>query len=93
MGKFSVSYTFHGRASEIIEAESQEAAEAAIEAKVEADDFDLDPDDIDDVNFDVREMHPVTRGGKEAWTTYPLKGDVRGHQSALLTAPLFAGAA
>lgn len=90
MGKFSVSYTFHARASEIVEAESLEAAKAAIEVKVEADDFDIEPDAIDDVDFHVQQMHPVTRDGRELWTTFVMMGDVRGHQSALLETPLFA---
>ena len=93
MARFLVNYTFQGRASETVEAASKEEAEAAIEAKVNRADFELDPDDIDDVDFDVRELHPVTRGGKEIWTTYVSASDMRGHQSALATAPLFSGAA
>lgn len=90
MAKFSVSYTFHGRASETIEAANLEEAEAIIEAKVEDDNFDIDADTIDDVTFDVREMHPVTRDGRELWTTYVKADDVRGHQSAVDNSPLFA---
>ena len=88
--RFSVGYTFHGRASEIIEAESLEAAKAAIEAKVETDDFEIEPDEIDDVDFHVQQMHPVTRDGRELWTTFVMMGDLRGHQSALLETPLWA---
>lgn len=93
MPKFSVNYTFQGRAHTIIEADSLEAAEAQIEAEVEKDDFELDADEIDDVDFDVREMHPVTRGGQEIWTNYRLDTDIRGHRSALATSPLFGGGA
>lgn len=67
-----------------------EAAEASVEAEVNRDDFDIDADSIDDVNFDIQEMHPITRDGRELWTTYVRKGDVRGHQSALSSSPLFA---
>ena len=93
MARFSVNYTFRGSATETIEAESLEAAQAAIEAKVDCDDFEVDADEIEDVDFTVREMHPVTRDGREIWTTYIHAKDVRGHQSALLTTPLFAGTA
>lgn len=92
MAKFIVDYTFHGRTSRTIEAESLEDAQASIEQDVERDDFELDADEIDDIDFTVREMHPVTRGGRELWTTLVLKTDVRGHQSALNSSPLFAAA-
>lgn len=93
MARFMVSYTFHGRASETIEAETLEAAQGIVEAKVNKDDFDLDADEIDDVDFRVAEMHPVTRDGREIWTTYMRSDDQRGHQSALASAPLFLAAA
>lgn len=92
MARFFVDYTYHARSSTIIEAESLDAAKAKIEAEIEADDFDLDADEIDDVDFSVNEMHPVTRGGKEIWATRVRADDVRGHASALKTAPLFAEA-
>jgi len=92
MKRFTVDYTFQGSSSRIITADSLEDAQAQVEKEVDGDDFELDADEIDDVDFTVREMHPVTRAGKEVWTTYPLAGDVRGHLSALLTTPLFAGA-
>jgi hypothetical protein len=92
MAKFMVDYTFQGRSSRTIEAESKEAAEAFIEAEVNRDDFEIDAESFDDVRFDVQEMHPITRDGKELWTTYVRKGDVRGHQSALASSPLFAAA-
>lgn len=93
MAKFSVSYTFHGRATRTIEASSKEEAEARIDAEVNSDGFEIEPDDIDDVNFSIAEMHPITRDGKEFWTTYVRPGDLRGHQSALASSPLFAAAA
>jgi hypothetical protein len=93
MAKFTVNYNFHGRASRTFEAESMEAAKAAIEAEVNRDDFEIEADDIDDINFSIAEMHPITRDGREMWTTFVRSGDVRGHQSALLDSPLFAGAA
>lgn len=92
MARFFVEYSIRGRASRTIDAESLEAATARIEAEVDDDNFDIDLDDIDDLDFDVREMHPVTRGGRELWTTYVQKDDVRGHVSAVNSSPLFAGA-
>ncbi|NZD50510.1 hypothetical protein [Rhizobium leguminosarum] len=89
MGKFNVDYTFHGRASRTIEADSLEDAKAKIDEEVNRDDFEIEPDDIDDIDFRVTEMHPVTRDGRELWTTYVRAGDVRGHQPALRTSPLF----
>ncbi|OAM78195.1 hypothetical protein [Devosia elaeis] len=90
MAKFCISYTVRGRATETVEADDEATARAAIEARVEADDFELDLDEIDDVDFTINEMHPVTRDGREVWTTYIRTGDVRGHQSALNTGALFA---
>lgn len=90
MARFTVEYTFRGTAWRTMDAASLEAANAEVEAEVDSDGFELDPDEIDDVSFIVREMYPVTRDGKEMWTTNIRDGDVRGHQSALLTAPLFA---
>lgn len=89
MRKFSVNYTFKGRSHDIIHASSLEEAEAIIKSRVEADDFELGADEIDDVDFDVSEMHPVTRAGREIWTTYMLASDIRGHASALVETPLF----
>ena len=91
MPRFSINYTFQGRAHTIIEAETLEDAEAKIEAEIERDDFELDADEIDDVDFDIREMHPVTRDGREIWATYRLDSDIRDHRSTLATSPLFSG--
>lgn len=91
MPKFMVEYTFQGQTTDFIEASSKEEAEAIIGEKIEAEDFELDADEIDDVEFTVREMHPVTRDGKEIWTSYVREGDARGHQSAIDKSPLFAG--
>ncbi|SFB52576.1 hypothetical protein SAMN03159496_04666 [Rhizobium sp. NFR07] len=90
MAKFLIDYRFQGRSTEVVEAPSKEDAEAMIEAKVDKDDFHIDAEEIDDVDYSVAEMHPVTRDGKEIWTTYVRSGDQRGHQSALATSPLFA---
>jgi hypothetical protein len=90
MARFVVDYTFQGRTSRIIDASSQEEASGRVNAEINSDDFELEADEIDDVDFYVREMHPVTRDGREIWTTFLLKSDLRGHQSALLTSPLFA---
>jgi hypothetical protein len=89
MPKFMIDFTFHGRSSRSIDAESLEAAKAMVEEDVNKDDFEIEPDEIDHVDFSVREMHPVTRDGRELWTTYVRPGDQRGHQSALERAPLF----
>src|SRR5690606_3685150 len=70
MARFAVNYTIHGRATDIVEATSLPEAIAMIEAKVDRDDFHIDLDDVDDVDFNVAEMHPVTREGREIWTTY-----------------------
>lgn len=90
MQRFSVNYTFHGRATDIIEAESLDAARAAIEEKLDDENFHIEADDIDDVDYQVQQMHPVTRDGREIWTTYIMGHDLRGHPSAILDTPLFA---
>lgn len=38
-----------------------EAAKAKIAAEINRDDFELDADEIDDVDFSIYELHPVTR--------------------------------
>ena len=91
MARFYVTYRFRATSSEEVEAESLEAAEVLIEAKVDRDDFEPDVDDISDVDFEVQQMHPITRDGRELWTTYIRPGDTRGHQSAIDKAPLFSG--
>lgn len=92
MPKFYIDYTFSARASAIRYADSKEALEAILESEVNDDGFELDPDEIDYIDFRVTEMHPVTRDGKEIWTTYVKQTDRRGHQSAIDNSPLFAGA-
>ena len=93
MARFTVDYTFHGRSSRTIEAESMDAAKAIVEAEVNQDNFEIETDEVDDVDFTVREMHQITRDGRELWTTYIRTGDVRGHRSALASSPLFAATA
>ncbi len=90
MAKFMVNYTFSGRGCETIEAETVEAAEELVEKKTNRDDYEPDADELEIVDFSVSELHPVTRGGKEIWTTYVQTSDQRGHQSALSSSPLFA---
>lgn len=92
MKRFMVEYTFHGRSSATISAESLEEAKALIDTEVSKDDFEIDADEIDDIKFEVREMHPITRNGRELWSTYVMTGDVRVHKSALATTPLFGAA-
>jgi hypothetical protein len=92
MARFIIHYTFHGRSSKTIEASSKEEAEELICAEVERDDFELDADEIDDVDFTVSELHPVTRDRREIWTNYVRDSDQRGHPSALASSPLFGGA-
>ncbi|WP_340584042.1 hypothetical protein [Brucella pseudintermedia] len=89
MARFIIHYTFHGRSSKTIEASSKEEAEELTCAEVERDDFELDADEIDDVDFTVSELHPVTRAGREIWTTYVRDSDQRGHPSALASSSLF----
>jgi hypothetical protein len=91
MARFIVNYAFRGHASDLIVADSKEAAEAQVEKAVNSDDFDIDNDEIHDVDFTVTQLHPVTRGGREMWTTFVLATDIRGHQSALDETPLFSG--
>lgn len=90
MAKFMVNYTFSGRGCETIEAETAEAAEELVEKKTNCDDYEPDADELEIVDFSVSELHPVTRDGKEIWTTYIQFGDKRGHPSALFSTPLFA---
>lgn len=92
MAKFLVEYTFHGRSTATIEAASLEAAKATVDAEVNRDDFEIDADECDAVDFTVREMHAVTRDGRELWTTYVMPGDIREHISALATTSLFGAA-
>jgi len=92
MARFLVSYTFQGRSSEIVEAETQEDADEKINQKIEAEDFFIDADEIDDVDFTLYRMHPVVRDGKEIWTTYLKPSDQKGHPSSLQETPLFSGA-
>lgn len=64
MPRFFVSYTISGSASEVIEAVSKEEAESAIDAKINADDFEIDLERVEDVDFYMQELHPVIRDGK-----------------------------
>lgn len=90
MGRFIVDYRVTGRASDTINADSKDAAIAMVAERVERDDFVIDLDETDDVDFEVRELHPVTRAGREIWTTFVCPSDTRGHLSALKESPLFA---
>lgn len=90
MAKFMVNYTFHGRGTEIIEAESMGAAEDMIEQKTNSEAYEPDADELEIVSADISEMHPVTRDGKEIWTTYIKSTDQRGHHSELSSTSLFA---
>lgn len=89
MPKFAVTYRVHGTAHHVIEAASKEDLEEKLAAEAESDDFEIDIDDFDDVDFTISEMHPVTRDGREIWTTYVMKTDVRSHASAVESTPLF----
>lgn len=92
MGKFIVDYRFSGRGSMPIQADSLEEAKAMVEAQLDDDSFEPPTDDFDDIDYTVREMHAVTRAGREIWTTFVAQSDVRGHASAVKDTPLFAGA-
>ena len=91
MARFLVNFRVSGRASDCIEADNLDDAERIIEERVNNDNFDVDLEEVDDVDFTVAQLHPVTRNGREIWTTLILVNDVRGHQSALASAPLFSG--
>lgn len=90
MAKFMVNYTFSGRGCETVDADTRDAAEALVEAKINSDDYEPDADELEVVDVSLSELHPVTRDGKEIWTTYIKQDDQRGHQSALSSSPLFA---
>lgn len=79
MANFAVTYRVRGSASDIVEAETLDAAKAIIDARVNAYDFEVDLDSVDDVDFSVSEMHAITRDGKHMWSTYVRPTDIRGH--------------
>lgn len=79
MARFIVNYNFHGRCSIPIEASSLEEAQAQVERELESDNFELDADEIDDVQYYISEMHPVTRDGQKIWTNYLRPDDTPGH--------------
>lgn len=87
MPKFRVKYRLCYQ--ETLDAESLAAAEEIAEQKSGNGFYMPDPDDIDTVDYDIVEIHPVTRGGQEIWTSDILKTDIRGHRSELLKTPLF----
>lgn len=90
MAKFIVDYRFSGRGTDTFEAESLADAQERVDANLNNERFEPPVDDFDDVYATVKEMHPVTRAGREIWTTLVLQGDTRGHASALKETPLFA---
>ncbi|RUW56378.1 hypothetical protein [Mesorhizobium sp. M8A.F.Ca.ET.021.01.1.1] len=81
MTKYCIDYTFYGRSEETIDTDEPiEKLRAKIEKKINGNDTDwLDPTSIDNIDFTVREMHPVTRGERQIWTTYVRDDDVMGH--------------
>lgn len=89
MARFMVNYTFNGRGSDIIQADTLEEVQAIVDAQLDDDNFEPPTDDYDDIDATVIETHPVTRDGHELWTTYVRASDVRGHASALMSTPLF----
>lgn len=92
MPRFHVRYTYRAEATTTLHADSYESACEEVRELIEADETGIDAEEIHDIDFHVAEMHPVTRDGREMWTTYVRDGDTRGHQSALASAPLFAQA-
>lgn len=76
MPRFFVTYQIHGTATEVIDAESLEAANDMIEAKVEDDTFEPDVECIESLDFHLSKLHPVIRDGKHIHTTYPRDTDV-----------------
>lgn len=89
MARFLVRYDVSGTATEHIEADSLETAKEMVGAKVNAPDVGIELDEIDTVDFTVKEIFAVTRKGHEMWTTYVMPDDKRGHASALKETPLF----
>jgi hypothetical protein len=79
MARFNVEYTIRGRASETIEADTLEHAKQIAQSRCEDENFLPELYDVDDIDCRVAEFHPVTRNGKEIWTTYVLRDDVPGH--------------
>ncbi len=48
-----------------------------VEKELDDDNFEIDLDSIDDIDYEIREMHPVTRTRREIWTTYIDPTDIR----------------
>jgi len=70
MPKFSVQYRVSGTMTDIIEAESKEAAEKIANDACDADGWEpcFDSCEVDDIY--IQEMRRVFRDGKPIWTTY-----------------------
>jgi hypothetical protein len=75
MLRFMITYRVQGEFTEIVEAETLEHAKAICEAKIEDEDFGLELDSADDINFSAYQLHPVLREGKRVETTYVRKSD------------------
>ena len=71
MPKFLVEYAIRGTYTEMIEADSQEAAEAIADANAENDDWFPDLDEISDVHSHVQKLVRVRRkDGTVSLVTY-----------------------
>jgi hypothetical protein len=79
MARFIVTYTVHGTATTTIDAPDLASAKALVETEIDSDEFDTGLDQIDDVDYDIRELHPITRDGKEMWSTHVRPSDLPGH--------------
>ena len=77
MPEFMVDIRVHGRMTMTITADSKAEAEEKLTALVNDDNWEADLDDVDDVNWHVAELIPVTRDGRMIKTTYVRAGDVR----------------
>ena len=79
MAKYSISYRVSGTAMSTIETdETKEQLENRLVGEINDDDWDIDLDTIDGVDFDVQEMFLVERqDGKRVWTTYVRATDKR----------------
>jgi len=74
MARYMVTYYVRGTVTDVIDADSKEAAEAQAEDRADGDEWDFD--NGTDVDFEVRELHRVIRNGDVVWVNYIRPRDV-----------------
>lgn len=76
MKKYFVSFNVQGSFSDTFEASSKEEVELLLDKKFDDDiEYFFDMSDVDDVTWQITEMHNVIRDGKNIWTTYKKPSD------------------